>query len=66
MNAAHSFGLDCVKRLMEIVNQEEMPATARVNAVKAIIEMCSSYYDKAAILTRIEELEERYLEAEHE
>ena len=62
LNAAHSFGLDCVKRLMEIVNQEELPATARVNAAKVIIEMCSNYYDNAAILTRIEELEERYRE----
>ena len=62
LNTAHSFGLDCVKRLMEIVNQEELPATARVNAAKVIIEMCSNYYDNAAILTRIEELEERYRE----
>lgn len=64
LNAAHSFGLDCVKRLMEIVNKEELPATARVNAAKAIIEMCSNYYDNAAILTRIEELEERYNESQ--
>lgn len=64
LNAAHSFGLDCVKRLMEIVNKEELPATARVNAAKAIIEMCSNYYDNAAILTRIEELEERYKESQ--
>lgn len=62
LNIAHSFGLDCVKRLMEIVNQEKLPATARVNAAKVIIEMCSNYYDNAAILTRIEELEERYRE----
>ena len=62
LNTAHSFGLDCVKRLMEIVNHEEAPATARVNAAKAIIEMCSNYYENAAILTRIEELEERYRE----
>ncbi len=62
LNAAHSFGLDCVKRLMEIVNQEELPATARVNAAKAIIDMCSNYYDNAAILTRIGELEERFRE----
>lgn len=62
LNIAHSFGLDCVKRLMEIVNHEELPATARVNAAKVIIEMCSNYYDNAAILTRIAELEERYRE----
>lgn len=62
LNVAHSFGLDCVRRLMKIVNSEELPATARVNAAKAIIEMCSNYYDNAAILTRIEELEERYRE----
>lgn len=62
LNAAHSFGLDCVKRLMEIVDQEELPATARVNAAKAIIDMCSNYYDNAAILTRIGELEERFRE----
>ena len=62
LNVAHSFGLDCVKQLMEIVNQKELPATARVNAAKVIIEMCSNYYDNAAILTRIEELEERYRE----
>lgn len=62
LNTAHSFGLDCVKRLMEIVNQDDLPATARVNAAKVIIEMCSNYYDNAAILTRIEELEERYRE----
>lgn len=62
LNAAHSFGLDCVKRLMEIVDQEELPATARVNAAKAIIDMCSNYYDNAAILARIGELEERFRE----
>lgn len=64
LNAAHSFGLDCVRRLMEIVNQQKLPATARVNAAKVIIEMCSSYYDNAAILTRIEELEEIYRESQ--
>lgn len=62
LNVAHSFGLECVKQLMKIVKQEELPATARVNAAKVIIEMCSDYYDNAAILTRIEELEERYRE----
>ena len=64
LNAALSFGSDCVIRLMEIVEQEELPATARVNAAKVIIEMCSSYYDNAAILARIEELEEVYRESQ--
>ena len=64
LNAAHSFGLDCVKRLMDIVNQEELPATARVNAAKVIIEMCSNYYDNAAISTKIEGFEERYRESQ--